>query len=237
MNIKARLIDKKEEAINTKSYRFKPSEKFKYKPGQYAVFDLGSDGKPFAKPFSLVDPPDTGIIRITTKLTGSDYKKKLDALNEGDEVKILGPMGNFVLEDEKNEKVCFLSGGIGVTPVKSIVESLVNAETHPEITLFYSNRAKEQVTFKEEFDALSDKLEKFDVVYTLTDAKDQGVSDKDFETGYINAEMIKKNRADYKECRFYISGPPRFNDAMKNMLIGELALREDDIVTEGFLGY
>ena len=237
MKIKAIFIDKKTEAIGTKSYVFRPSEKFEYKAGQYAVFDLGPDDKPFAKPFSLVDPPDTGAIHITTKLTGSDYKKRLEALNKGDEIKLLGPMGHFILESEEKKKICFLSGGIGITPVKSIVESLVSTKNQPDVTLFYSNRTKEHVTFRQELDILSDKLEKFNVVYTLTDEKNSKGSNKDFETGYINTEMIKKHRVDYKECRFYISGPPGFNNAMRNMLIEDIKLREDDTVKEDFSGY
>ncbi|MBU1083750.1 MAG: oxidoreductase, partial [Candidatus Omnitrophica bacterium] len=86
MKIKARFVEKKTEVLNVNTFTFKPLEPFVYKAGQYAVFDLGKDGKPFAKPFSFIDAPGGENIRITTRMSGSNYKNALDALKPGDEV-------------------------------------------------------------------------------------------------------------------------------------------------------
>ena len=107
-------------------------------------------------------------------------------------------------------------------------------EGHPvgNIFLLYGNKTVEDIVYKEEFDYLQKKNNNLKVIYTLNNppSKWEGY------TGYIDAELIKKEVSDYASRVFYICGPPSMVEAMKGLL-QELNILSEQIKTENFFGY
>jgi len=121
-----------ERTHNVKSFRFIPVESgFDYLIGQFVtvVFDENDrSNKNLNKMLSLSCCPNKEYIEVTKKISESDFSKRLMSLNQGDEVLFKGPMGKLTISG-LGEKNCFLVGGIGITPVFPMIESIVKEGT------------------------------------------------------------------------------------------------------------
>ncbi|MDQ3947940.1 MAG: Rieske 2Fe-2S domain-containing protein, partial [Thermoproteota archaeon] len=96
-----------------------------YTAGQFAFFDIGrvyNDPKGPIRHFTISSSPTENFIMFSTRIRDSPYKKRLSTLDEGATVKVRGPEGQFVLHEDYSKPAVFLSGGIGVTPFRSIVK-------------------------------------------------------------------------------------------------------------------
>ena len=124
------------------------------------------------------------------------------------------------------------AGGIGISPLRSMIKYACDKMLDTDIVLFYSNRHEESIAFEKEFEELARKFPKFNVANTVTMP---GPSWKGI-TGRISADMIKKYMPDYLDRVFYISGPTRMVDSMLTLL-KEMSIPEEQIKTESFPGY
>ena len=98
---------------------------FNYTAGQFAFFDIGgvyNDPKGPIRHFTISSSPTENFIMFSTRIRDSPYKKRLSTLEEGAKVKIRGPEGQFVLHEDYSKPAVFLSGGIGVTPFRSMLK-------------------------------------------------------------------------------------------------------------------
>jgi predicted ferric reductase len=134
----ALLEKRKFEGTDVMSFRFSKKEKqqqgiennkqssfLDYTAGQYAFFDIGgvhNDPKGPIRHFTISSSPTEDFIMITTRIRDSPYKKRLSSLEEGTIVKVRGPQGKFILHDDYSKPAVFLSGGIGVTPFRSMIK-------------------------------------------------------------------------------------------------------------------
>ncbi|MDP3741807.1 MAG: oxidoreductase [Candidatus Micrarchaeota archaeon] len=218
-------------------------EKFTFKPGQYALVELkikqvvagGSVGADAGGPwddhaFSIACAPNTEYLEFATRKSDSDYKKAFVALVKGDEVKVSGPLGNFTL-DPIAKSVCFLSGGIGITPIRSMVQFATQQKLNMPITLLFGNRNPSEIPFKAELDGLQKQNPNLKVVHVVSegDAKWTGA------VGRIDAELIK-NHSRIDTDTYYICGPPGMVDSLTNTL-KTLNVAEERIKIEYFTGY
>ena len=125
-----------------------------------------------------------------------------------------------------------LSGGIGITPLRSMIKYTNDKMLDTDIVLIYSNRHEDDIAFKQEFDELMTKNPKFNVVNTVTKPGSSWTR----ITGRISADMIKQHMPDFLDRVFYISGPTKMVDSMTT-LIKEMSIPEDQIKKEFFTGY
>jgi ferredoxin-NADP reductase len=121
------------------SYRFKRPQGFSFRAGQYMLVNLGEKR---VHPLSLSDcPEETGFIEFTKRMTGSPFCQQLEALNRGENIIVKGPAGTFY-PDDAGTTVVMIAGGIGITPVRSILKSLEKKRgAHSKIILIYGAKA------------------------------------------------------------------------------------------------
>ena len=215
---------------NVKSFRFDVKNGTDFKAGQFLFITL-KEG--LSKHFTISNSPtEKGYIEFTKKLTDSEFSRALNELKPGDPVKIKYPFGRFTFEGEY-EKIAFLSGGIGITPIRSICKYVVDKSMGTDMILIYGNRTTGDIAFKEDFDIMQKDYPKLRVVHVISG------DDPDWKgrKGRINSQIIKEEIPDYSQRRFYICGPPLMVDAMKKILVDELALSEKNIIVENFTGY
>ena len=237
---KAEYTGKKEVVPGIVTFSFMPPEKIDFKAGQFAFFEFESGGKRFSRHFTISSQPGKKEVEFTTIISGSDYKQALDRLPLGTTAEISAPMGSFTLDARKSDKIAFLAGGIGITPVKSILESMAASKKPKgllEITVFYSNKSQERIVFRERLEQLAEKIGNVRIIHTLTGLSEAEKEKWAGETGFISAEMMKKHLENGQEYCFYVVGPPAFNEAMKKMLSGELRIKPEMVVFETFSGY
>ncbi|MFO8052924.1 MAG: FAD-dependent oxidoreductase, partial [Candidatus Omnitrophota bacterium] len=190
-----------------KSFRFYPKKSIDFIPGQFAKILFDKDNfsdKEFNKYLSFSSSPDKNYIEFTKKLSQSKFSKKLDSLNKKDKIFIQAPLGNCVFKDEY-EKIAFLIGGIGITPVISIIEYIVGKKLNIDLVLFYSNRTDQDIVFKQELDNWQRKNKNIKIIYTITDSQPK---DSKIKKGYIDEEMVSETVRDYRDRIFFIYGPP-----------------------------
>lgn len=218
---------------NVKSFRvdsaFQPEE---FAAGQFLQVTL-RDNPQLKRYLSISNSPtEKGYLEFTKKLTESEFSQTLNSLKPGELVKVQYPFGKFTL-DESFKKIAFLSGGIGITPIRSITKFIVDKNTGTDVILLYANRTVNDIAFKDDFDQMQKEYSGLKVVHVLSEAAPVA----GFLTGRVNKDIIKDNINDYKERKFYLCGPPAMVEAMKNILAAELAVAETSIITENFQGY
>jgi ferredoxin-NADP reductase len=217
---------------NVKSFRFPRSSSLDYKPGQYLTATLIVGGKEMRKPFSISSSPtEKSFIEFTKKLTGHPFSNTLDALKVGDAVTIEAPFGDFTFNGEY-PSIGLLSGGVGITPLRSICRFCTDMKLGTKVTLLYGNRTEEDIAFQREFEEMQKQNSMFKMVFTLAKP---GESWSGY-VGYVNADMVKKEIPDYAERVFYICGPPVMVQAMENLL-SSLNVSPQHIRKENFAGY
>ena len=235
VEFQTRVIDVIERTNTVKSFRFGEKSGENFKPGQFFSLTVKVDNADQAKYFSFSNSPtETGYVEFTKRITESEFSKALDKLKAGDIAKIKMPMGKFTFEGE-HEKIAFLSGGIGITPIRSMCKFVVDKKLKTDIVLLYSNRTEDGIIFRKDFDDMAGRSN-LRVVHTLTSTD---IDKKTWKgrTGYITDTMIKEEIPDYKERIFYICGPPKMVGAMASVLKDKLALGNDKIRIENFAGY
>ena len=217
---------------NVRSVRLETTQRLDFKAGQYLIVTLNK-AKALTKPLSISNSPtEEGYIEFTKKITESEFSKTLCSLKPQDMVTIKYPFGNFTLNEEY-KKIAFLSGGIGITPVRSITKYASDKKLDIDIVLIYANRTVEDIAFKQDFDIIQKEYSQLKVIHILSQVK-TGWSGR---TGRISSQVIKEEIPDYPQRRFYICGPPLMVDAMKGCLLYELNVAGEFIITEDFKGY
>ena len=219
-----------------------------YKAGQFAFFDIGgvyNDPKGPVRHFTISSSPTEDFIMLSTRIRDSPYKKRLASLEKEAKVKVRGPEGQFVLPEDTDfsKTIIFLSGGIGVTPFRSMIKYATDKQLPIKIIMFDSNKDKENILFKKEFDDWANTNKNIKIIYTITEeehSKEQSSTDIwKGEHGRINKEMILKYIDDsiLKDSIFYICGPPGMLKAMKSLIQQELEIPKERIMSEEFTGY
>jgi ferredoxin-NADP reductase len=177
-------------------------------------------------------PTEKGYIEFTKKITESEFSKALDSLKIGDLVIIKYPFGNFILQ-EAYSKIAFLSGGIGITPIRSMCKYAVDKGLGIDMILLYTNRTKEDIAFREDFAQMQRNHPKLKVVHVLSEP----APEFQYKEGRINNQLIKQEVPDYLERKFYLCGPPAMVEAMKKILTEGILVSQENIITENFQGY
>lgn len=232
-----KVLETKDETPTIKSVKVGfDGDALAFKPGQYSLFSLRiADGSEQSHAFSIASSPTrTSYLQFATRFRPeSEFKKAFWALKQGDEVRVQGPFGQFVY-DEGVEHAVMLSGGIGIAPLKSMLEYAVNKKINKKITLLFSNRSPEEIPFKQELDEIAAGNENIRVVHTVGDLQ-PGVQ-WNGRTGRINDSMIREFTPDLSVATFFTCGPPGMVDAM-TQLLKQMGVGEERIKFENFAGY
>ena len=232
---RAKLIERIKRGPNVESFRFSLPQKIDFIPGQFlqVIFDEANrENKELNKYLSLSASPFNDYIEFTKRISKSDFSQKLLSLQPGDEALLKLPLGSCVFKEEY-KKIAFLIGGIGITPVISIIEYIIDKKLDTDVFLLYSNRTEADIAFKKELDCWQGMNKKIKVFYTVTDCQPK---DKTCLFGFIEKELIKQLVCDLKERTVFIFGPPGMVDTICNITLS-LECSRENIKTEKFIGY
>lgn len=230
-----KLLKKEEVANETMAFHFEKPEGFIYRAGQFADYTLlnppQTDEEGNTRGFSLASAPFEPDLMSTTRMRDTAFKRVLKDLPIGTEVKLDAPYGNFVLHKTETTPAVFLTGGIGITPVRSIIAQATHDKLPHKITLFYSNKTPRDTAFLQELQSFAKENPHFTFVPVMTrDETWKG------EKGHITKEMLIKYVPDLTTPIYYLSGPASMVATMRQILT-EATVNEDNIRTEEFSGY
>jgi len=231
--MKAKLVQVIEEAEGVKTFILDPEEKINFVAGQYASFSIKKDGEKISRIFSFSSSPTKAYISFTTIISESEYKQTISQIDQGDEFEVGMPMGEFTLNQAKGQSVVFVAGGVGITPIKSMIDFILENKIDKEITLFYANKTIKRIVFKKELDEAENKNGRIKVVNVLSQEE---TAPSGSEIGRINKEILQKYLGEVADKMFYLVGPPAFVEAMEQLL-KEMQIPKNNIIKESFSGY
>ncbi|WP_419911763.1 1,2-phenylacetyl-CoA epoxidase subunit PaaE [Hoeflea sp.] len=168
-------------------------EAFAFIPGQYLTLRANVEGEPVQRTYSICSGLDEGELRVAIKrVEGGVFSNFAnDNLEAGMALDVMGPQGRFTAHpsaEARNHYVAFTAGS-GVTPIFSIVKTILSREPDSTFTMFYGNRDRASVIFREQLEDLKDRfLERFTLIHVLS----REGQDVDLLHGRLNAERIEK---------------------------------------------
>jgi predicted ferric reductase len=159
------------------------------------------------------DGSGDGALSFTIAEAG-DFTSRLGELQSGDRVYLDGPYGVFSFERNEGPRFVFLAGGIGISPIMSMLRTLADRGDKRPCLLLYGNPTWDDVTFREELEGLRDRLD-LSVVHVLEDPPDGWTG----EAGFIDDGVLERHLGDHPErARYFVCGPPVMMDAVLGAL-------------------
>lgn len=232
-----KLLKKEDVADETMAFHWAKPTDFAFKAGQFADFTLinpsETDEEGNTRGFSLAQAPYEEDLMFTTRMRDTAFKRVLKNLALGTEVKLDAPYGDFALQKTATIPAVFLTGGIGITPVRSIIAQATKDKLPHKIVLFYSNKTPRDAAFLTDFQAFAKENSNFTFVPVMTRTTPQEWAG---ESGHITQGMLTKYIKDLAVPIYYLSGPATMVKAMRKILT-DLQVNEDNIRTEEFSGY
>lgn len=237
MSYKVSLVRKREIADGTMAFYFSKPEGFDFRPGQTIDLSLINpqeiDTKGNTRTLSIASAPYEPELIVATRLRGSAFKTTLHDMSNGTSVEIDGPFGDFTLHKDINKPAVFLIGGIGVTPVRSMVAQALHDNSGHQLVLIHANRKFIDIPFATDFAQMAQDNSNFKYVETLTAF---APDDWNSERGRIDEAMVNKYVQNIKNPIYYLSGPEGMVKSMRDLLIN-MSVSEDNIRSEEFPGY
>jgi ring-1,2-phenylacetyl-CoA epoxidase subunit PaaE len=145
-------------------------KKLKYKPGQYLTLIIRINGRKYARPYSFSSAPNIDqLLEITLKrIPGGVVSNYLyDNVKVADMIEVMEPMGDFVFDIDNNAEVDHImlwGAGTGITPLLSILKTVLHLSANIKVDLFYCNRDPEHTIFHTELETLQKRhCERFQV--------------------------------------------------------------------------
>jgi len=235
LRFEARLIERIMRTPEILSLRFGKPAGFDFLPGQYIFVTVGSGVDKLTKHLTISSSPtEQGHLEVTKRLTGHPFANALSALEVGDTVTFDGAYGSreFTFTGE-HQKLLLLTGGIGVTPFRSMVRYCVDRGLGTDVFLLYSNRYEWDIAFRDEFDECQRRSPNFRVLYTVT----RPTGDWRGLMGRVDAGMILGVVSDCPERVAYVSGPRPMVDAMVEVLRKGIGMGEERVRFQYFPGF
>ncbi|MFM8412889.1 MAG: ferric reductase-like transmembrane domain-containing protein [Alphaproteobacteria bacterium] len=207
-----------------------------FEPGQFAWLVTGRT------PFSLAQHPITiassaepspaGRVEFAIKDLGDWSGSVVPALRAGDAVWVDGPHGSFTLDREPGQGFVLVAGGIGISPMRSMLLTLRDREDRRPVVLFHAAPDSDGLVFRDEIAAIAAEstAPPLEVVHVLERVR----PGESAESGFLTAEILRRHLPrQYRRFQFYVCGPPSMMDAMERVL-PELGVPRSAVHTERF---
>lgn len=233
---KIKLLQRELIANNTIKLTFEKPVEIQFQSGQYGGFTLidpaESDAKGNTRRFTILSAPHDSHLAIATRIQNSAFKRHLQTMEIGKEIKFAGPSGNFTLPNDISIPVVMIAGGIGIAPFYSMIHDELKHPSERKITLFYGNRTLADSAFIDEFYNVTEQLSNFKFIPVLENPPEEWTG----AAGYITDELLAKYIPDLDKPMYYVCGSPAMVTAMQQML-QELQIPQEHIRVEDFPGY
>jgi len=224
------------ETADANSIRFEIPEElreaFAFKAGQHLTLRMTVNGEEVRRNYSLCTAPADGDWMVTVKRIGGGLFSNWvgDSLKVGDTVDVMVPHGSFTTEFDgtASRHLVGIAGGSGITPVMSLIRTLLREESDSRFTLLYGNRDSSSIIFLEALAALKDKYLGRLEIYHFLDAEEQDI---ELFNGMLNRERLDEaiaalipNAAGVDG--WFICGPGPMMDAAEGALLDRNVAKE-----------
>jgi ferredoxin-NADP reductase len=204
-----------DEAPDIRTFRFARPEGFDFKAGQFLTVRVRVDGKDVARCYSISSAPATpGYLEISVKRQGLVSNTLHATLRPGSQIALHAPAGAFTYPDSDDRPLLLLAGGIGITPILSMLRHAVTAEPTRPVSLIYAARADDAFAFRRDLALIGARHPHAKIVLASRQAADPYIY-----PGRIDESLIRTTVPDFAHAVAMICGPQAMIDAMRALLI------------------
>jgi len=227
-----------EETPDVRTFRFTTPDgaplPFAHEPGQYLVLSVFIKGKKVNRTYTIASSPtQTAYCEITVKREDGGYVSRHlhEMLRAGDIINIAAPAGRFTFNGTQAESIVLIAGGVGITPLMSILRYLTDQRWPGEIHFVYTAKTPGDIIFRRELEDLQKRFPKLRLHVTLTRVESQDWAGK---RGRITGELLKQAIPDLVQHPIYICGPASMMEPTIQLL-RELGVPAQQIKSEAFV--
>lgn len=202
-----------------------------YEPGQFLTFSVQSAAEcSVIRCYSLSDKPDPDRYRITVKrippltarpeMPGGVCSNHFhDQLHEGDIVKVKAPSGRFCIDSNSDIPAVLIAGGIGITPMISMLQWSLAKKPERDIHLYYGLRDGSQHAFRRRLDELAGTHPRFHLNVAYSRPGPNDLQGRDYHcAGHVDADLIRRTLS-HGRHQFYVCGPPAMMESLVPALV------------------
>jgi ferredoxin-NADP reductase len=208
--------------------------RFDFLPGQFLQVEVEPEtGKPVRRSYTIASSPtQRGHVELTVKREEQGVVSRFlhDQVKVGDHIKVSGPFGSFTFTGSDADSIVLIAGGVGITPMMSVLRYLTDTAWPGEIFFVYGARSTEEFVFRLELEQLERRHERLHVLAAMH--RSPGTVWLGPE-GNITKEMLQAAVPDVARRRIHLCGPPPMMTAIKRLLT-ELGVPEAQIHSEAF---
>lgn len=215
--------------------------RIKYKSGQFLTLLLTINGEKIRRSYSLSSSPITDeYMAFTVKKVEKGLASNFicNHIKAGDKIDFMEPAGHFIVEPQKNNKrhYVLIGGGSGITPLMSMLKSVLATEPQSMVSLIYTNRNEQSIIFKAQLDELQAKYsENLRVVHVLSQPNQSWNGFKGRLDKVLTVNIIDKlPKFDKAETAYYLCGPEGMTSAAQEGL-ALLQVPKSQIYKESFV--
>lgn len=236
--MKLKFLHKTQEASGIYSFAFSKPSQLNFEAGQYMEWTLPvfqSDNRGNRRYLTIASAPSESQLMFSVKIPEkmSSFKNQLLKLEPGNTILASELVGQFVLPEDIKRKLCFIAGGIGITPFRSMVKQIGDTGQNRTVTLLYFASDPKEFAFNDIF--AQAPARNLRTIRSITNP-DLVPPNWKGNVGPVSADMIKSNVPDYSQRLFYLSGPLVFVQATAKAL-SDLGVNSAAILTDFFPGY
>lgn len=206
---------------------------FTFLPGQFLTLAAALAGTTVKRSYTIASSPaQRDYVEITVKREEQGVVSRWlhDRIQRGDLLQVSAPQGRFTFTGVDAESIVLIGGGVGITPLMSVIRALTDRGWAQDIYLLYACRTSEEFVFREELERLQRRHANLHVVATMTRAEGTAWMGP---TGRLSKELIEQTVPDLPTRMVHLCGPPTMMDAIRAIL-RDLGVLEDRIRTEAF---
>jgi len=207
---------------------------FEHVAGQYINLKLTIGGKRVNRSYTIASSPtrpDYCEVSIKRVPNGYASHHMHDAVKEGDIIKVSAPAGKFFFKGDESNRIVMLAGGVGITPMMSVVRSLTDRCWPGKIILVFSVKKRHDVIFEAELDYLRKRFPNLEVHITVSDDPD---ATWDGARGHITRDLLDKVVPGLNNGPIMMCGPGPMMTAMRKLLV-EIGVPDAEIHEEAFV--
>ncbi|NOQ46797.1 MAG: hypothetical protein GQ559_09030 [Desulfobulbaceae bacterium] len=225
MKVKPRLLKKKpwlvsgvtKLAADAFSVELTPAEKtkFSYFPGQFAFLSFASQNISAEEhPFTISSSPTRPMnVSFTVRCCG-DWTWDIGRVKAGDSAFVDGPYGRFSYLRDKSCEIIMIAGGIGITPMLSMLRHMADTGEDKRVTMIWSNQTRQHVIYEDELNRLQERLPLFRLLYFFTRESAAGVGGGRLDQVQLQGSLENCNR----QAAVFLCGPPPMIRDMRRCL-------------------
>ena len=226
------ILETQDETPTIRSIRVTKPAGFSFQVSQAMKLMLDVEEGRDWRMLSIASAETRDYLEFAVRNSDSPFKRAFYLLKPGNDVRISGPHGHFPLESDRPG--IFITGGIGITPFKSMIEYATDSGWSTPLTLVYGNRSPDEVAFKDQLDGLALTHRNLEIVYTVS--QPSPILTWDHRIGHIDGDLLDEVVASGGDAIYYLAGPPSLVFEL-GQVVEALGVPPERIRSEPFRGY